>query len=104
MQSIARTTTNFARRLTPVEQLSTDNQDHRRLLVVHGLAHAAMMTMHSVRASDTPVGDLSAINSALTHASEIAKILDKISRDDSAPFDPIISVYIYLSLQQAGTV
>ena len=53
-----------------------------------------MMTLHSMRASEAPAGDVSAINSALTHASEIAKIVERLSKNESAPLDSILAVCI----------
>ena len=93
MQNLARTTTQLARDLIPVDQLLTTRPDgYEAVLVVHALAHAAMMTMHNVRASDLPPDDMSAINSALTHASEIVKIIEGLSEQTSTFVEPILSV------------
>lgn len=93
----------FARGLTPVDQLltlpqvpsyGTSQEGHETLLVTHSLAHATMLTLHTVRASEVSPGDLSATNSALVHASEIVKILEKLCETDQNTIirDPILSV------------
>ena len=97
MQTIARTTSTFARMLTSVDDLLAGKPTgHESQLIVHGLAHATMMTLHGVRASESPIGDLNAINSRLSHASEILKILEGLSGDGASVIDPILSVRNYL--------
>ena len=82
MGRIARTTTQFARLLPPVESIPTAGSNNaqrgeaQNLLVAHALAHSAMSTLHVVRAS---AGDQSSINSALVHATEVLKILEKVT-------------------------
>ncbi|KAH8107326.1 hypothetical protein DFH11DRAFT_1863409 [Phellopilus nigrolimitatus] len=109
LQALARTTTNFARSLTPLAQLATqvvdfsadpDADSRQTLLVVHGLAHAAMIPILAVRGASEPSGDMSVINARLTHASEIARVLDMLSGDMSSAdtgtsagmLDPILSI------------
>ncbi|KAH8108630.1 hypothetical protein DFH11DRAFT_1820528 [Phellopilus nigrolimitatus] len=109
LQTLARTTTNFARSLTPLAQLATqvvdfsadpDADSRQTLLVVHGLAHAAMIPILAVRGASEPSGDMSVINARLTHASEIARVLDMLSGDMSSAdtgtsagmLDPILSI------------
>ncbi|EJD02546.1 uncharacterized protein FOMMEDRAFT_157780 [Fomitiporia mediterranea MF3/22] len=99
IQSIARLTMQFARRLTPVDQLSVDEQEGQVLLVVHALAHASMLTLHRVKASEAPAGDMSAINSALVHATEIVQIIEKFGEEDSAPINPILAVLGFSAAQ-----
>ncbi|KAH8112455.1 hypothetical protein DFH11DRAFT_1785696 [Phellopilus nigrolimitatus] len=110
VQTLARTTTSFARSLTPLDQLAAqivdfsadpDADARQTLLVVHGLAHAAMIPILAVRGASGPSGDMSVINAGLTHASEILKVLDILSGGDMSSantgtsagmLDPILSI------------
>ncbi|KAL5532518.1 hypothetical protein ACEPAF_4292 [Sanghuangporus sanghuang] len=100
MQVIARTTTTFARMLTPVDELLSGRPSgHETQLIAHSLAHATMMTLHNVRSSESPPGDLNAINSRLVHASEILKVLEGLCGDSSLTVDPILSMVGSLAAQ-----
>ncbi|KAH8111227.1 hypothetical protein DFH11DRAFT_650954 [Phellopilus nigrolimitatus] len=79
MRAHAHLTTNFARSLIPLDRLDSNvhSLDTRQaLFVVHSLAHATMIQLHSVHASEAPAGDESTLNAALEHASEVISIFE----------------------------
>lgn len=101
MQLLSRRITAFARSLQPVEQLEAESGAE---ITVHAIAHAAMIILHRARLSTASV-DLTVINAALMHATEILKLLEKISNANatqtgSSLVDPILSV----SKMTSGTI
>ena len=84
MTALARTITQFARGLTPVDRVEgqVQSSDGRRiLLLVHCLAHDAMIRLHEVRDAASSDNDLTAANACLVHATEILRVLEYISND-----------------------
>lgn len=94
---LARLITNFARSLVPLDNITTqvESVNHQQdLLVIHSLAHSAMIRLYSVRASAAPGGDLRDINVCLIHAGEILRVMEfLLSHDQSGDMvDPILGV------------
>ncbi|KAI5116880.1 hypothetical protein M0805_009862 [Coniferiporia weirii] len=91
MRILAQLITQFARGLVPPDQSAAPVIEY---LVIHGLVHAAMIILHSARASVAPAGDMSATNSALTHAHEALKVVEKATalEGNSSLLDPILSI------------
>lgn len=106
LQSLAQLVTRFARGLQPLEDVETrvDSRDARRsMLVVHSLAHAAMIQIHHSRAYASgpasgpaqglePTPDMEAVNTSLVHAGEVVRILEIIGDDQGSRLDPILGV------------
>ena len=68
------------------------------LLLVHGLAHATMISLIRFRLSVAVMPDQSAINIALSHCNAILTILEKLS-SLSLPFvSPMFSVCMALHI------
>ncbi|KLO16068.1 hypothetical protein SCHPADRAFT_870268 [Schizopora paradoxa] len=92
---LARLITNFARSLVPLDNITSqvENVNHQQdLLVIHSLAHSAMIRLYSVRASAAPGGDLRDINVCLIHAGEILRVMEFLLNQDhsSDMVDPIL--------------
>lgn len=95
MQRLSGAITNFARRLVPLDRLEEiiQSDDARRtLLVVHTLAHGAMIMLHNVRAAVATEGDFNSANICLVHAGEILRILERINDGITGTLDPIVGV------------
>lgn len=95
---IARVITSFAQRLPPVEKLEfsehkieDSNSNTMVYLTSHALAHSAMSALHEVGAS---LGEPTAINASLTHATEVVKIVEKCCRNETRHLTvcPILAV------------
>lgn len=63
-------------------------------LNVHALAHSAMATLHGIGAS---LNEASAINAALVHATEVMKIIEKVTdvQNGSNFVTPMLAVSTY---------
>lgn len=95
MQSLSRLVTRFARNLHPLDDLETrvTSRDARQsMLVVHSLAHAAMIQIHHARAYAGEEPDMEAINVTLVHAGEVVRILEIIGDTQGGQLDPILGV------------
>ncbi|KAH8101647.1 hypothetical protein DFH11DRAFT_1790190 [Phellopilus nigrolimitatus] len=99
LQTLARTTTQFAHSLVPLDEPETSTRSaetRETLFVVHGLSHATMIQLHSVRGSAA----VSTTESGLDHAGEVLQILEAAvgSKDRAAAgsnrmlLDPILSI------------
>ena len=88
----------FVRILGPMDQIGLSGNvlsqmKQQSTLVIHGLAHAAMIFLIKIRLSASPILDHNVINIGLGHCSEISKILEKLSSTEQSFVDPISSVY-----------
>lgn len=104
LQTLARTTTQFAHSLVPLDEPETSTRSaetRETLFVVHGLSHATMIQLHSVRGSAA----VSTTESGLDHAGEVLQILEAaVGSEDRAAagsnrmlLDPILSVSFQIS-------
>lgn len=89
----------FVRVLGPVDQIGLSGNvlsqmKQQSTLIIHGLAHAAMIFLIKIRLSASPILDHNVINIGLGHCSEISKILEKLSSIEQSFVDPISSVCI----------
>lgn len=121
LQALAQLVTRFARGLQPLDDVETrvNSRDARKsMLVVHSLAHAAMIQIHHSRAyaSGPAAGlaqgleqapDMEAVNTSLVHAGEVVRILEIIGDDQGSQLDPILGVsaiYHNVYLQQRSYI
>ncbi|KAI5116156.1 hypothetical protein M0805_008427 [Coniferiporia weirii] len=106
IEALAHTTAQFANELTPLDRLDIGahiTEARQSLMVVHSLAHAAMIQLHAVT-SATPEGELGVSAASLEHAREIDMILELATNGEvvtetqqgsaaaSPVLDPILSI------------
>ncbi|PAV16776.1 hypothetical protein PNOK_0839600 [Pyrrhoderma noxium] len=88
----------FVRVLGPVDQIGLSGNvlsqtKQQSTLIIHGLAHAAMIFLIKIRLSASPILDHNVINIGLGHCSEISEILEKLSSTEQSFIDPISSIF-----------
>ena len=106
VRNVARVISSFARSLLPVDDLTSParGKSPEKLgvevavtLSVHALAHSAMATLHGIGAS---LNETSAINASLVHATEVVKIIEKLTDTQTGSdfVTPILAVSTVLCL------
>ena len=89
MQRLHHVISKFIRSLMPLQEAEKRSHElSRQMMTVHTLAHGSMLQLHNVRAEV----DTDAAKFCMTHATEIARLLDHIISDHDGKLDYIVGV------------